>query len=163
MSTDTMWRLGFDITVQIIRIIVAALLLFFVEQVDPVTPASRLDQEWLKEFFKLMILFFIFINFMLVLGAAADSPQVIYIILRFFGGTCATLSYHIRKGFTLYDDLTPIELSDGRDSEILYFMRIFFLYICCGFTLYLLFSCCCMCCITGIDGDSIGDVRRAHN
>ena len=83
--------------------------------------------------------------------------------MRFFGGTCAALISHIVKGFSLYDDLTPLELDDGRDSESLYFMRVIFLWVCVIFTSYLLFSCCCMCYLTGIDGGNIVDVRRARD
>ena len=74
MSSDTMWRMAFDISVQIIRIAVAASLLTFVRMQEPITPASKLDQAWLKEFFTLMIFFFLFINFLLILGASAQAP-----------------------------------------------------------------------------------------
>lgn len=102
-----------------------------------------------------MILFAIFINLTMVLPFALDSPHVLYIVLRFFGGTCVTLVNHIHKAFTLYDDLNDKELKNIRDSEILYFMRIFFMWFCCGFTIYLCASCCCLCCVAGIDGNNI--------
>ena len=126
------------------------------------TVASRLDQEWLCEFFLLMICFFLFINCVFILAVAADAPQIIYIVLRVFGGTCVALISHVNKGCYLYDELTLEELSDGRDSELLYFMRIFFLVVCFGFTIYLLTSCICLCTLGGFDGNNIRNVRNPN-
>ena len=109
-----------------------------------------------------MIGFFIFINCVFIFAVAADVPQIIFIVLRVFGGTCAALISHINKGFSLYDELTQEELHEGRSSELLYFMRIFFLYFCVGFTIYLLTSCICLCTLGGFDGNNVRNVRNPN-
>ena len=102
--------------------------------------------------------FFVFINCVLVLSIAAGAPQVLYVVIRVFGGTVISLLNHIYKGFNLYDELSVKELHDGRDSEALYFMRIFFLYVCVGFTIYLSISCVCLCSLGGLDGNGVRNV-----
>ena len=106
-----MMRLGFDIRVQVIRVLVMSALYIYIVNYEYFygevkTVASRLDQEWLCEFFLLMICFFIFINCVFILAVASDAPQIIYVVLRVFGGTCVALISHINKGFSLYDELT---------------------------------------------------------
>ena len=141
-----MVRVGFHPAVQGIRAVVILFLLIFVHSLEPLTPASKLDRIWLIEFFKLMLAFFVVINFLLCLIVAISAPQIIVIIIRFFGSVAVALSAHIYKGFSLYDELEEEELKSGRDSATLYFMRLFFLFFCCAFTFYLFMSCCCLCC-----------------
>ena len=141
---------------------VLLLLLCFVWTQHPVTAASNLDKIWLEEFFKLMIAFFVFINCVFIFAIAADAPHVVYIVVRVFGGTIIATISHINKGFSLYDELTPEELHDGRDYEALYFMRVFFLFVCLAFTGYLILSCCCMCVLAGLDGNNLRNVRNPN-
>ena len=109
-----------------------------------------------------MILFFIFINSVFLMIFALEAPHVFFVIVRVFGGTCVALTTQIFKGFTLYDELLPEELDFGRDSDFLYFTRIFFLGFLVVFTIYLFVSCCCLCCIGGVDGGNLQNVRNPN-
>lgn len=155
-----MMRLGFDIKVQVIRVLVTFMLLQYVSYLKPQTPASCLDKAWLEEFFILMLAFFVFINCVFIMPLAMEAPQLLYIIARFFGGAIVALISHIYKGFSLYDELSKEELENGRDSVSLYFMRVFFLFFCVAFTGYLLTSCMCLCALGGVDGSHLRNVRN---
>ena len=102
-----------------------------------------------------MLAFFVFINLVFLLAIGADAPQIVFVVVRVFGGTCIALTNHIIKGFSLYEDLAPEDFKAGRDSEALYFMRLIFLGVLVVFTIYLLISCCCLCCLGGIDGNNL--------
>ena len=160
MTTDTMWRLGFEPCVQIVRLLVMVGLKFYVDNKVVETPASHLDQAWLSEFFTLMIAFLVSVNFIFILAFMADAPHIAFIVIRVLGGSCVALINHIEKGFTLYDALEAEDISIKQDSTALYFMRIIFLYICVGMTIYLLTSCCCLCFLSGIDGANVRNVRN---
>ena len=87
-----MVHLTFDMKVAIIRLLIAAVLLGLVKIQLPVTPASKLDQAWLKEFFRLIILFFFIINFLLILHIVASNVlQIIYLVKRLFAGILVPL------------------------------------------------------------------------
>ena len=91
MNREAMMRVGFDVKVQVVRVIVCLILLQIVTTFDVRTPASQLDQTWLLEFFTLALMFFIFINCVFLLALAADAPHIIYVVLRVFGGTIIAL------------------------------------------------------------------------
>ena len=59
MSARTMQMLGFDIRIQVFRLIAMLLLLAFVKTLDPKSPASHLDQTWMADFCLIMIGFFV--------------------------------------------------------------------------------------------------------
>ena len=69
-----MMRLGFDIKVQVIRVLVTFMLLQYVSYLKPQTPASCLDKAWLEEFFILMLAFFVFINCVFIMPLAMQAP-----------------------------------------------------------------------------------------
>lgn len=50
----------------------------------------------------------------------------------------------------------------GRDSEFLYFSRLFFLGFLVVFTIYLTTSCCCLCFLGGVDGSNLLNVQNPN-
>ena len=41
-------------------------------------------------------------------------------------------------------------------------MRVFFLFVCVGFTGYLMVSCCCLCALGGLDGNNLRNVQNPN-
>ena len=106
-----------------------------------------------------MIIVLIFVNGIFLIGLAVEAPHILFIVVRVFGGALIALIAQINKGFVLYDDLDPDDFKAGRDSEFLYFTRLFFLGFLMVFTGYMLVSFCCFCCIGGVDGGNLRNVR----
>ena len=75
----------------------------------------------------------------------------------FFGFILAFMS-HIFKGFNLYDDLTPQERDEGRDSNFMYVTRITIMVLLCIFVCYLILALCCMLCVA-----EFGSVHHHHH
>ena len=152
MSGETMKWITFNFKVQIIRLTVAVILLLLVKFTPVQTKASQLDKDWVIEFLQLMILFFIFVNVSFIIPMFADTPIVFFIILRVFAGALIALYYHWLKGFTLYEDLTPKEAAKGRDSTMIYGLRIVCLLGLTAFVIYLTISLVCLIRLGGLDG-----------
>ena len=93
MSKETMRTLGFDIRIQVIRLVGMLILLGVVKCLDPKSPASHLDQTWMADFCLIMIGFFVFINLVFIIPMAAGAPHVIFLVVRVFFGILIAL-YH---------------------------------------------------------------------
>ena len=106
MSRGTMHNLGFGVWVQVIRLLVIAGLYAIVSSLNVETPASHLDQTWMKDLCLLLMGFFIFINLVFIIPIVADAPHVIFLVIRVFFGVLLSLYHHIVTGFTLYSALT---------------------------------------------------------
>jgi hypothetical protein len=74
---------------------------------------SKLDHQWLVDFFSGLCIVFLFINllFLLPVGLLGGEPTLVSIVLKVFLGSCISLIFIIVKGFTLYDELEPEELA----------------------------------------------------
>ena len=153
MSRETMEHLGFNIWVQVFRLLAIAILYICVSMIKVSTPASHIDQEWLKDLFLILGGLFIFINCIFIIPLAMDAPHVLFLVVRVLFGSLIAIYHHIAKGFTLYEDLTPKQREEGKDSEILYPMRVTCLFLLCAFAVYLTISLVCMCIVGGIDGN----------
>ena len=115
----------------------------------------------MKDLCLILIGFCVFINLIFIIPIAADAPHVIFLVIRVFFGVLVALYHHIAKGFTLYDELTQAQREEGKDSDILYPMRIISLFALCAFTVYLTISLICLCIVGGLDGNRIR--RRGNN
>ncbi len=146
--------MAFGLWIQIIRLLIAALCLFIVKQFKCETPACKLDQHWLIDFFTGCCVLFVFINllFLLPVGLIGAEPTLISLILKLFCGACISLFIIISKGFTLYNDLDPDK--QQTDQSILLLMRYIVLLLLCVFSIYLSISFMCLVRHFGIDGQS---------
>jgi len=145
-SSDACLQLTFGVVSQIIRIIIVVVLYYAVKYSTPKTEASKLEQEWLQELLAQFILFFIFINMLLL---CLISEYTIYITVRVFGGSVVTLYAQIVKGFYLMDELPE---NYHTDSEFLHYLRIGILASIVVFVVYLMVSCCCLLMLFGCEG-----------
>lgn len=80
------------------------------------------------------------------------------LIIRVFGGACVSLVEQIWRGFSLYQELDPKDFDEGRDSELLYVMRIAVLALLIVFLVYLFISFIVLLCAFGPNGQ-----RNMHN
>ena len=138
--------------------LIAGSCLLLINQFEVETPASRLDKEWLADFFKALLAFFILMNLLFLIPATitggGSGGQLLIVIIRVFGGSCVSVSQQIHRGFNLYNELDPKDFDEGRDSEFLYVMRIVVLLFLCLFFAYLLISFCVLICVFGPDGNN---------
>ena len=102
-----MQHLGFNVWVQALRLVIVAVLYVFVTLIKVETPASHIDQAWLKDLFLILGGLFIFVNCVFIIPLAMDAPHVLFLVVRVLFGSLIAIYHHIAKGFTLYEDLTP--------------------------------------------------------
>jgi len=79
-------------------------------------------------------------------------------IPRLFFGFIVAFMSHIFKGFYLYDELTPEEHDEGRDSSFMYVTRVTIMALLCMFVFYLTLALCCMLCVS-----NLGDAHHHHH
>jgi len=113
MTPGTMFEVVYNIWVQIIRLIIVLIASYLIAQIKPETHMSRLDQQWLNEFFQLFIAFLLVINLIVVLPFTIEAPKLTAVFIRIIFGCIGAFVTHVIKGFSLYDDLTPEELEEG--------------------------------------------------
>lgn len=89
----------FGFYVQVLRLLIVGLCLLLISHFEVETPASRLDKEWLTDFFISLMAFFILINLLFLLPALCTSGatgaqgglQLLITIIRLFGGSCVSV------------------------------------------------------------------------
>ena len=96
LRSEDYFNLVFGFYVQVIRLIIAGSCLFMISQFEVETPASVLDKEWLTDFFKALLAFFILMNLLFLIPATitggANGGQLLIMIIRVFGGSCVSVS-----------------------------------------------------------------------
>jgi hypothetical protein len=161
LEPDTMFQLAFGVWIQVIRLLVVLLAWYLIKLVKPTTHMSRLDQQWLDEFFELFTVFLLVINLIFVLPFLLEAPKLLFVVTRLiFGGIGACVA-HMIKGFSLYDSLTVEEMQEGQDMKALYYIRFGLLWFLLGFTIYMLTSCVCVTCILDLCDDG-GEIRQGQ-
>jgi len=84
--------------------------------------------------------------------------EALVMIPRLFFGFIISFVSHILKGFYLYNNLTPEEHDEGRDSNFMYVTRITIMVINCMVVIYLTIAFCCMLYVS-----VLGDAHHHHH
>jgi hypothetical protein len=85
---------------------VVLLIWYAIGLLEPQTHMSRLDRQWLKEFFNLFSFFLLAINFVFIMPFLLEEPKLLAFVSRLLFGAIGACIAHLQKGFALYDDLT---------------------------------------------------------
>lgn len=95
MRAEDYFNLVFGFYVQVVRLLIAGACLLLTQQFEVETPASKLDKEWLLDFFKALLAFFILINLLFLIPmtvtSGSASGRLLVVIIRVLGGSCVSL------------------------------------------------------------------------